>query len=281
MTAPTPPASSTRNSSRPEAVRSVAGGRGQGQADGRSHPAPDGRIPGRGFQFLAIYRGQCRGGGLGREGREFGQAVRQRSDDAAKPPPKGSTRRMASVPGIADLAVFNSLGQPTVRIDVDRAKAARLRACHRRRQCRWSRPRSAARRRAISTRRAATEISPSLSAWRRNIAATWTPSAASPWGRTNPPAAGVGADTAGRCRHGQAGLGRLLHLSREPGALHPDQILGARPRSWRRGAATPSARSRGSVQLPSGYRLEWVGEFGEFQDAMQRLAVIVPLSHPC
>ncbi|HEX4742048.1 MAG TPA: CusA/CzcA family heavy metal efflux RND transporter, partial [Caulobacteraceae bacterium] len=32
---------------------------------------------------------------------------------------------MATVPGITDLAVFNSLGQPTVRIDVDRAKAAR------------------------------------------------------------------------------------------------------------------------------------------------------------
>jgi cobalt-zinc-cadmium resistance protein CzcA len=32
---------------------------------------------------------------------------------------------MATVPGITDLAIFNSLGQPTVRIDVDRAKAAR------------------------------------------------------------------------------------------------------------------------------------------------------------
>ena len=32
---------------------------------------------------------------------------------------------MAGVPGIADLAVFNSLGQPTVEIDIDRARAAR------------------------------------------------------------------------------------------------------------------------------------------------------------
>jgi cobalt-zinc-cadmium resistance protein CzcA len=32
---------------------------------------------------------------------------------------------MATVPGITDLAVLASLGQPTVRIDVDRAKAAR------------------------------------------------------------------------------------------------------------------------------------------------------------
>ncbi|GEP04364.1 efflux RND transporter permease subunit [Methylobacterium oxalidis] len=33
---------------------------------------------------------------------------------------------LASVPGIADLAVFESLGQPTVQIDVDRHKAARF-----------------------------------------------------------------------------------------------------------------------------------------------------------
>jgi len=32
---------------------------------------------------------------------------------------------MSTVPGVADLGVFESLGQPTVRIDVDRAKAAR------------------------------------------------------------------------------------------------------------------------------------------------------------
>jgi len=30
--------------------------------------------------------------------------------------------------------------------------------------------------------------------------------------------------------------------------------------------------------LPSGYRLEWVGEFGELQDAISRLAIVVPLS---
>jgi cobalt-zinc-cadmium resistance protein CzcA len=32
------------------------------------------------------------------------------------------------------------------------------------------------------------------------------------------------------------------------------------------------------VQLPPGYRLEWVGEFGELQEAIGRLAVVVPLS---
>ena len=32
---------------------------------------------------------------------------------------------MATVPGVTDLGVFAELGQPTVRIDIDRARAAR------------------------------------------------------------------------------------------------------------------------------------------------------------
>jgi cobalt-zinc-cadmium resistance protein CzcA len=46
------------------------------------------------------------------------------------------------------------------------------------------------------------------------------------------------------------------------------------------GGAVEDARQRiaQKIQLPPGYRLEWVGEFGEFQDAIQRLEVIVPFS---
>ncbi|MFX8308893.1 efflux RND transporter permease subunit, partial [Acinetobacter baumannii] len=32
------------------------------------------------------------------------------------------------------------------------------------------------------------------------------------------------------------------------------------------------------VPLPAGYRLEWVGEFGNLQDAIKRLQVIVPMT---
>jgi heavy metal efflux system protein len=32
------------------------------------------------------------------------------------------------------------------------------------------------------------------------------------------------------------------------------------------------------VRLPGGYRTEWVGEFGNLQDALHRLAIVVPLS---
>jgi cobalt-zinc-cadmium resistance protein CzcA len=37
-------------------------------------------------------------------------------------------------------------------------------------------------------------------------------------------------------------------------------------------------RIKQNVKLPPGYRLEWSGEFGELQEAQQRLAVIVPVS---
>ena len=32
------------------------------------------------------------------------------------------------------------------------------------------------------------------------------------------------------------------------------------------------------MQLPPGSRLEWVGEFGNLQDAIERLSVVVPIS---
>jgi cobalt-zinc-cadmium resistance protein CzcA len=46
------------------------------------------------------------------------------------------------------------------------------------------------------------------------------------------------------------------------------------------GGAVSDAQNRIARQLhlPAGYRLEWVGEFGEFQAALARLAVIVPVS---
>jgi cobalt-zinc-cadmium resistance protein CzcA len=46
------------------------------------------------------------------------------------------------------------------------------------------------------------------------------------------------------------------------------------------GGAVSEAQQRiaQQVSLPPGYRLEWVGEFGEFLEALQRLAIAVPLS---
>src|SRR6185437_1981718 len=55
---------------------------GQGQVDSAAHAGAAGALPRRGVQLLAVHRGQRGGGRLGGEGREFDQAVRQRSADA-------------------------------------------------------------------------------------------------------------------------------------------------------------------------------------------------------
>ena len=34
------------------------------------------------------------------------------------------------------------------------------------------------------------------------------------------------------------------------------------------------------VKLPGGYRIEWVGEFGNLKNALQRLAIAVPIAIP-
>ena len=64
-------------------------------------------------------------------------------------------------------------------------------------------------------------------------------------------------------------------------ALRADQVQRARPRPraarWRR----RSSGSRSNVTLPTGYRIEWSGEFEWLQQAKQRLAIIVPISLAC
>ena len=46
------------------------------------------------------------------------------------------------------------------------------------------------------------------------------------------------------------------------------------------GSAVLEAQQRVAeqVKIPGGYRLEWVGEFGNLKSALQRLAVVVPIA---
>jgi len=46
------------------------------------------------------------------------------------------------------------------------------------------------------------------------------------------------------------------------------------------GSAIQEAQQKieAEVQLPSGSRIEWVGEFGNLQDAIKRLSIVVPIS---
>ena len=72
--------------------------------------------------------------------------------------------------------------------------------------------------------------------------------------------------------------GAALDLSREHAALHPDQVQRARTRPGEHCGGSAGAHCAKSVKLPSGYRMVWAGEFGDLQEAKERLAIVVPVS---
>src|SRR5262249_21843126 len=83
-----------------------------------------GAISGRQLQFLAIHPRQRRGSCIRRQSENsvklIGNDVVVLTETAEK-----IKDAMSKVRGVADLAVFTSLGQPTLRIDIDRKAAAR------------------------------------------------------------------------------------------------------------------------------------------------------------
>lgn len=183
---------------------------------------------------------------------------------------------MSGVPGIADLAVFNSLGQPTVQIDVNRDKAARYGLA--------TGDVNAVVQTAIGGQaagnlyevgsdrnfpimvRLAPEYRASLGAIGRVTV-----------GVQNPAGSGIM----------QVPLSDLatVKLISGPSFIYRENQERYIPikfsvRGRDLGGAVLDAQRQiaEKVKLPSAYRLEWVGEFGEFHEAIKRLAVIVPLS---
>jgi len=183
---------------------------------------------------------------------------------------------LAKVPGITDLAVLRSLGQPTIRIDVDRVRAARYGLApgdvnavvqaaiggqsagdlyegssdrHFPMMVRLSRP-----------------YRQDLDAIRHiPVAAT----ASTGNGVIQVPLEDV-ADI--RLVSGAA------FIYREQQQRYVPIKFSVRGRDL--GGAVLEAQHAVDTQvvLPGGYRLEWVGEFGNLQDAIARLSVAVPLS---
>jgi cobalt-zinc-cadmium resistance protein CzcA len=183
---------------------------------------------------------------------------------------------LATVSGVTDLAVFNSLGQPTVGIDIDRPRAGRyglaigdidatIQAAIGGQSAGNLYEDGSDRNFPIVVRLAA-EYRQSLDAI-RHIAV----------GAPNPNGNGMVqipmADVAN------------IHLESGPSFIYRENQERYIPikfnvRGRDLGSAVLEAQQKiaAAVQLPPGYRLEWVGEFGEFEEAMARLAVIVPLS---
>ena len=183
---------------------------------------------------------------------------------------------MATVPGITDLSVFNALGQPTVKIDVDRVRAARyglapgdinttVQAAIGGQAAGNLYEEGSDRNFPIVVRLA--------SQYRNNLDSINHITIAAP----NPNGSGVV----------QIPLSDVANVSLVSGAsfIYRERQERYIPikfsvRGRDLGGAVLEAQQKVAqqVKLPGGYRMEWVGEFGQLEDAMARLKVVVPLS---
>ena len=182
---------------------------------------------------------------------------------------------MRTVRGVADLAVLNSLGQPTVRIDIDRERAARyglapgdINATVQAAiggQAAGNLYEEGSDRNFPMVVRLAPEYRSSLDAIRRITVGVQNQ---------------AGSVT-------QVPLGQVADVRLESGAsfIYREQQqryipikFSVRGRDLGSAVLEAQAKVQERVELPGNYRLEWVGEFGNLKEAAQRLAIAVPLS---
>ncbi|WP_043364620.1 efflux RND transporter permease subunit [Belnapia sp. F-4-1] len=174
---------------------------------------------------------------------------------------------MAGVEGVADLAVFRSLGQPTVAVQIDRARAARyglavddvnevVQA-------------------AIGGREAGRLYEPGgdrnfpivvrLDApYRDSLEAIGRIPVGGPRGATLSDVAEVKL------------VSGVSYIYREDASRYVPIRFSVRGRDPASTVAEAQALVAARVELPPGYRLDWLGEFRNLQEAIGRLLVVVP-----
>jgi cobalt-zinc-cadmium resistance protein CzcA len=183
---------------------------------------------------------------------------------------------MSAVPGVADLAVFTSLGQPTLRIDIDRKAAARYGMA--------PGDINSAVQTAIGGQAAGdlyeegsdrhfpllVRLAPK---YRQNIESIRNLTIAVQDPITNKVA--------------QIPLSEVASINLVTGAafIYREQQqryipikFSVRGRDLGSTVLEAQRKIAEEVQLPAGYRLQWAGEFGNLQDAIKRLRVIVPVT---
>jgi len=183
---------------------------------------------------------------------------------------------LAKVPGITDLAVLRSLGQPTIRIDVDRVRAARyglapgdVNAVVQTAiggQSAGDLYEGASDRHFPMMVRLARPYRESLSAIRRIPV---TAAASTGDGVVQVPLDDL-ADV-----HLVSGA---AFIYREQQQRYVPIKFSVRGRDLGSAVLEAQRAVDEQVLLPGGYRLEWVGEFGNLQEAISRLIIVVPLS---
>lgn len=182
---------------------------------------------------------------------------------------------LSTVQGVTDLAVFTSLGQPTIQIDIDRAKAARYGLA--------PGDINATIKVAIGGDTAGDLYEPGSDRhfpiivrlapeYRKSAEAIQNLRIGAPGPN--------GAIT-------QIPLSEVANISLVSGAAYiyregQERYLPIKfsVRERDLGSAISEAQEKvaAQVQLPPGSRAEWVGEFGNLQDAIKRLSIVVPIS---
>src|SRR5665213_169658 len=181
---------------------------------------------------------------------------------------------LSTVDGITDLGVFTSLGQPTVQIDIDRAKAARYGLS--------PGDINATIKVAIGGDTAGDLYEPGSDRhfpiivrlapeYRKSAEAIQNLriGAQGPNGITQVPLSEVATIKL---------VSGAAYIYREQQERYLPIKFSVRERDLGGAIREAQQKVEAQIKLPPGSRLEWVGEFGNLQDAIHRLSIVVPIS---
>jgi cobalt-zinc-cadmium resistance protein CzcA len=199
----------------------------------------------------------------------FGNDLQALSDTANK-----IKSVLATVRGITDLAVFTSLGQPTIQIDIDRARAARYGLT--------PGDINATIRVAIGGDAAGDLFEPG-SDRHFPIVVRLAPDFRQSAEAIQDLRVGVqGPNGITQIPLSEVATVKLVsgasYIYREKQERYLPIKFSVRDRDLGSAIQEAQAKIAEQVMLPAGSRLEWVGEFGNLQDAIGRLQVVVPIS---
>jgi cobalt-zinc-cadmium resistance protein CzcA len=181
---------------------------------------------------------------------------------------------MATVPGVTDLSIFRALGQPTVKIDIDRARAARyglapgdINATVQAAiggQAAGNLYEDGSDRNFPITVRLVPHDRKSLDAIKRI-----TIGAPGPNGVVQIPLNDVASVNL---------VTGASFIYREGQERYIPIKFSVRGRDLGGAVMEAQRKVAEQVKIPGGYRMEWVGEFGQMNEAMARLKIVVPIS---
>jgi cobalt-zinc-cadmium resistance protein CzcA len=181
---------------------------------------------------------------------------------------------LATVQGITDLAVFTSLGQPTIQIEIDRARAARYGLS--------PGDINTTIRTAIGGDSAGDLYEPGSDRHFPIIIRLAPEYRKSAEAIQNLRIGAQGPNGITQVPLSEVALIKLVsgaaYIYREQQERYLPIKFSVRERDL--GSAIQEAQQKieAEVQLPPGSRIEWVGEFGNLQDAIKRLSIVVPIS---